>query len=43
MPPLKGTARNLHTIQFILTEHFICYDTFSFSLFTARPYLKDLK
>ena len=22
MPPLKGTARNLYTIQFILTEHF---------------------
>ena len=21
MPPLKGTAPNLHTIQFILTEH----------------------
>ena len=48
MPPLKGTAPTLHTIQFILTDlsmcwfHFICY-IFSFSLFTARPYLKDLK
>ena len=52
MPPLKGIAPNLHTIQFILTEHalfsfyllwFYCYDIFSFSLFTARPYLKHLK